>query len=405
VREPNFAGQASIVAGERTTVTPGFAMDPQLKCPHLPPCPGCPRFGASDPAPPAVRELAEFCARHGAHFETRVGARRGFRHRARLAVRGRQGAAKIGIFAEGSHRVVDIPRCEIHHPLINAVTAALKAAVREVGASCYSDEAHAGLVRGVQVVVERSSQTAQVVLICNDTDASSARPLLDALTLRLGPRLHSLFWNGNAERTNVILGARTLRVSGPETVVERLNGADVFFPPAAFGQNNLDLFEAMLAQISAWVPEGRDLVELYAGTGAIGLGLVARSRSVLFNELGAASLEGLARGVEALPAAHRDRVRVIAGSAETAASALRRDSLVIVDPPRKGLEPQLVQSLSSVLPERLIYVSCGLGSFLRDAEELISRGLSLSSATAYDLFPYTAHVETLAAFKRAGAST
>jgi 23S rRNA (uracil1939-C5)-methyltransferase len=376
-------------------------MGSELHCPHLPPCPGCPRFGAAEPAPLATAELAAFCAEHGALFDVRVGARQGFRQRARLAVRGRRGAAKIGIFAEGSHRVVDIPRCVIHHPLINAVASELKAAVREVGATCYSDEAHAGLVRGVQVVVQRSSQTAQVVLICNDTAAGSAGPLLEALARRLGARLHSLWWNGNAERTNVILGPHFEHVSGPDAVVERLNGAEVYFPPAAFGQNNLDLFERMLAQIDAWVPEGRDVVELYAGSGAIGLGLVSRSRSVIFNEIGAASLAGLARGIDALPTAQRDRVRVIAGSAETAAGALQAGSLVIVDPPRKGLEPQLLETLARVLPERLVYVSCGLSSFLRDAQELIARGLSLESATVYDLFPYTPHVETLASFRRA----
>jgi 23S rRNA (uracil1939-C5)-methyltransferase len=379
-------------------------MGSELICPHLPPCPGCPRFGSAQPAPLATDELAAFCAQHGARFDVRVGARQGFRQRARLAVRGRRGAAKIGIFAEGSHRVVDIPRCVIHHPLINAVAAELKAAVRDVGATCYSDEAHAGLVRGVQVVVERSSQTAQVVVICNEVAAVGARELLESLARRLGVRLHSLWWNGNAERTNVILGPHFERISGPDAVVERLNGAEVFFPPAAFGQNNLDLFDAMLAQIGSWVPEGRDVLELYAGSGAIGLGLVSRSRSVTFNEIGAASLIGLARGIEALPSALRGRVQVIAGSADTAAGALQRDSLVIVDPPRKGLEPQLVEALSTVLPERLIYVSCGLGSFLRDARALTSRGLSLESATAYDLFPYTEHVETLALFNRAGSA-
>jgi tRNA/tmRNA/rRNA uracil-C5-methylase (TrmA/RlmC/RlmD family) len=135
-------------------------------CPHRPPCPGCPRFGAPDPAPDATRELGDFCTKHGARFDVRTGARRHFRARARLAVRGRQGAAKIGIFAEGTHRVVDIPSCEIHHPLINQVTLELKASMRELGTSCYSDTAHLGLVRALQVVIERSTQTAQLVLIC-----------------------------------------------------------------------------------------------------------------------------------------------------------------------------------------------------------------------------------------------
>ena len=369
-------------------------------CPHLPPCPGCPRFGALDAAPPAIAQLSDFCVKHGAQWEVRVGARHGFRQRARLAVRGRRGAPKIGIFEQGSHRVVDIPGCVIHHPLINVVARALKATMREQGATCYSDTAHAGLVRALQVVIERGTQTAQVVIVCNGDTPEHARPLLDAFAARLGSVLHSLWWNGNPERTNVILGPHFWQHSGRELVEEQLGGARVFFPPAAFGQNNLDLFESMLEQIRSLVPPGRDVVELYAGCGAIGLGLVQRSRSVLFNEIGSASLAGLARGIEALGPVHGARVRVVAGSAEAAATAIGPGSVVIVDPPRKGLEAPLLASLAASTPDQLVYVSCGLTSFLRDAAELIGAGLRLQSATAYDLFPYTDHVETLAAFRR-----
>jgi 23S rRNA (uracil1939-C5)-methyltransferase len=374
-------------------------MHAELRCPHLPACPGCPRFGAELPAPEVWRSLADFCTRHGARFAMRAGKRRHFRCRARLSVRGRQGAAKIGIFAEGTHRVVDIPRCEIHHPLINSVAAALKASMRELGTSSYSDVAHAGLVRALQVVVQRSTRTAQVVLVCNASEPTSATPLLERLAGRLGSQLHSLWWNGNPERTNTILGPHLEHVSGPKSVVEVLGGARVHYPPAAFGQNNLDLFEDMLEQIHALVPPGRDVVELYAGSGAIGLGLVARSRSVVFNELGAASLAGLALGLDGLPSGERERVRVIAGSAESAAAEIGPHRIVIVDPPRKGLEPELLAAFERGAPERLIYVSCGLASFLRDAEALTSRGLVLESATAYDLFPYTGHIETLASFR------
>lgn len=373
-------------------------------CPHLPPCPGCPRFGAPDAAPPAIAQLSDFCVKHGARWGERVGARQGFRQRARLAVRGRQGAPKIGIFQEGSHRVVDIPNCQIHHPLINVVARALKATMRQLGATCYSDAAHAGLVRALQVVVETETQTAQVVVVCNGDAPEPARPLLDALAARLGPSLNGLWWNGNPERTNVILGPSFWHHSGREVVEERLGGARVFFPPAAFGQNNQELFAQLLEHVRGLIPPGRDVVELYAGCGAIGLGLVERSRSVLFNELGAASLAGLARGIDALPRELGARVRVIAGSAETAAPAIGPDSVVIVDPPRKGLEPSLLASLAASPPAQLIYVSCGLASFLRDAEVLIGAGLRLQSATAYDLFPYTDHVETLAELRRGDAT-
>jgi 23S rRNA (uracil1939-C5)-methyltransferase len=374
-----------------------------LQCPHRPPCPGCPRFGALDPAPDAARELGAFCTRHGVVLELQTGAREHFRHRARLMVRGRAGAAKIGIFAEGSHRVVDIPTCPIHHPLINRAAAALKVSMRELGTSAYADAPHTGLVRALQVVVERATQTAQVMLVCNSSDPRSARPLLERLARRLEPALHSLWWNGNPERTNTIVGPHLEHMSGPVAVSELLGGARVFYPPAAFGQNNLDLFDRLLAQIHAGVPPARDVVELYAGSGAIGLGLAARSRSVVFNEIGAASLEGLALGLAALPPNERGRCRVIAGTAEAAAAEILGDRIVIVDPPRKGLDPGVLQALTRARPERLAYVSCGLTSFLRDAEALVQGGLELEATTLYDLFPYTAHVETLAWFRRASA--
>ncbi len=315
-------------------------------------------------------------------------------------MRGRVGSPKVGIFSEGSHRVVDIPRCEIHHPLINEVGAALKASMRQLGASAYSDAAHQGLVRTIQVTVERSSETAQVVLVCNAESSESAQPLLQALRERLGPRLHSLWWNGNAERTNRILGSAFERVSGSEYVVETIGGARVFFPPAAFGQNNLGLFEQMVEQIHALIEPGCHLVELYAGCGSIGLGLVERSSSSVINELGEASLQGLERGLLELPTATRARVRVVRGPAERAASEIRSESVVIVDPPRKGLGPELLAALAERAPDRVIYVSCGLDSLIRDAEVLVNQGLRLQTATLYDLFPYTRHVETLACFSR-----
>jgi 23S rRNA (uracil1939-C5)-methyltransferase len=374
------------------------APPPEEWCRHLPACPGCPRFGSDSADSGTLAQLSSLCAAARAPLELEAGPRRRFRHRARLSVRGRQGRPKIGIFAQGSHRVVDIPGCEIHHPLINRVAAALKRAMRETGCTCYGEATHLGLVRGLQVVVERSSQTAQIVLICNSTSPDPARPVLAALSRELGDSVHSLWWNGNAEVHNRILGDHFELLSGRDCVMEQIGGASVFFPPGAFGQNNLDLFERLVAKLHALVPPERVLVELYAGAGAIGLGLVQRSQNVVFNEIGPASLAGLERGIAALPGAEQARVRVVPGSAEIAASEIRSGSVVIVDPPRKGLDAGIVERLGVERPERLFYVSCDLGSLIRDTALLARQGLELKSATAYDLFPHTEHIETLALF-------
>jgi tRNA/tmRNA/rRNA uracil-C5-methylase (TrmA/RlmC/RlmD family) len=209
----------------------------------------------------------------------------GYRHRARLAVRGRAASPKVGIFQEGSHRIVDIPRCLVHHPLVNEVAAAVKAAVRRTGISPYADRAHRGLLRAVQVVVERQSRRAQVVLVANDVSPGSLAPLTTEIARSLGEQLHSLWWNGNPPRTNVILGPFWHRWSGPPALGENVNGARVFFPPGAFGQANLPLFERLVVQAAGWVPDAARVLEFHAGCGAIGLGLLPRVAHLALNEV------------------------------------------------------------------------------------------------------------------------
>jgi 23S rRNA (uracil1939-C5)-methyltransferase len=329
------------------------------------------------------------------------GARLGYRHRARLAVRGRAASPKLGIFQEGTHRIADIPRCGVHHPLVNRVVAAVRRAVRETKTAPYAERPHLGSLRSLQVVVERESQRAQVVLVGNAADPAPLAPLASALESLLAAELHSLWWNGNPDRTNVILGPHWRRLRGPETVRERIGGAHVFFPPGAFGQSHLELADRLVEQVHAWIPEQQRVLEFYAGCGPIGLGLLARSREVVFNEVSPAALEGLALGLAARPDAERAKARLLPGEAGAAASALAACDVAIADPPRQGLDADLLEALVARPPERLIYASCDATTFLAQARSLdqCSR-LRLRELVVFDLFPQTRHVETLALFTR-----
>jgi 23S rRNA (uracil1939-C5)-methyltransferase len=330
-----------------------------------------------------------------------AGARLGYRHRARLAVRGRAASPKLGIFQEGTHRIVDIPRCGVHHPLVNRVAAAVRRAVRETKTTPYAERPHLGALRSLQVVVERESQRAQVVLVGNAADPEPLVPLAGALESLLAAELHSLWWNGNPERTNVILGPHWRRLYGTEAVREQIGGAHVFFPPGAFGQSHLELADQLVAQVHAWVPDQQRVLELYAGCGPIGLGLLARSREVVFNEVSSAALEGLALGLAARPDAERAKARLLPGQAGEAASALFACDVAIADPPRQGLDAPLLETLCAAPPERFVYASCDLDSFLSQARALAERSpLRLRELLAFDLFPQTRHVETLALFTR-----
>lgn len=328
-----------------------------------------------------------------------TGATLGFRHRVRLAIRGRMDAPKVGMFELGTHRVVAIPRCRVHHPLVNEVAGVVRQALIDARVPTYSETAHAGLARYLQVVVERSTQTAQVVLVANAPDAAPLAACLDRIRDRLGSRLHSLWFNSNEARTNTILGPRFEHWHGPAAVIERFGGAAVHYPPGAFGQNNLEIAERIVAHVRDQVPQAASVAEFYAGVGAIGLSLLDRVRRLRVNEVSPASLAGLHLGLAGLDAGDRERVDVIPGPAGASVQAATGADLVIADPPRKGLDPELVQHLVDAPPSRFVYVSCGLDAFLRDTERLTAGRLRLASLTAFDLMPYTDHVETVACFE------
>jgi tRNA/tmRNA/rRNA uracil-C5-methylase (TrmA/RlmC/RlmD family) len=374
-----------------------------LACPHRPPCPGCPRFGEHGLAPEARAALERLAREHTVGTPSVVnGATRGFRTRARLAIRGRLGTPKLGLFESGTHHVVHIPTCQVQHPLINQVAAVVRSALVDARVSCYSDKAQLGLARYLQVVIERSSQTAQVVLIAHSESAAPLAECLELIRARLGSDLHSLWFNGNLESTNAILGPHFERWCGPESVIENFGGGDIHYPPGAFGQSNLEVAQLLIDELRSQVPAGARIAEFYAGVGAIGLSLLEQAGTLLLNEISPHSLRGLELGLAALSEARRDQIRLVPGTAALAAGLAGEADLVIADPPRKGLDEPLARQLLREPPQRILYVSCDLDSLVRDTAFLTSSGrLRLAFLKAFNQLPYTAHVETLARFDRA----
>ena len=377
-------------------------IDASTSCPHRPPCPGCPRFGERGIAPAARGALDLLARAHNLPEVTVIsGQTAGFRLRARLAIRGRLGSPKVGLFAFGTHRVVHIPNCRVQHPLINRVAAIVRRALVDARVTCYSEKAQLGVARYLQVVVERSSQTAQVVLVANSATPAPLAACFDLIRERLGSELHSLWFNENCERSNTILGPHFQNWCGPASVVERFGGAAVHYPPGAFGQNNLDVAQSIIEHVRAQIPSGARVAEFYAGVGAIGLSLLADTSEIRLNEVSPHSLHGLELGLAELDAANRAKISVVPGPAGAAKLAAAGAQVVIADPPRKGLDPELTAYLGEYPPERFVYVSCGLESLLNDAARLTSNGkLRLRGLAAFNLLPYTEHVETVARFER-----
>jgi tRNA/tmRNA/rRNA uracil-C5-methylase (TrmA/RlmC/RlmD family) len=373
-----------------------------LSCPHRPPCPGCPRFAEPGIAPRARAQLEALTVAHGLPpvrlvFGTTA---TGFRLRARLSIRGRLGSPKLGLFEFGTHRVVHIPNCRVQHPLINHVAAVVRRALVEANISCYSDKAHLGIARYLQVVVERTSQAAQVVFVANAATPEPLATCFEAIRERLGKDLHSLWFNANREPTNTILGREFVRICGPASVIEHFGGPAVHYPPGAFGQSNLEVAGQIIEHLRDEIPAGSRVAEFYAGVGAIGLSVLGRTGTLRLNELSPHSLQGLEMGLNGLDAAARARIAVVPGTAGDACAMAEEADVVICDPPRKGLDPEFTRALAAAPPPRFLYVSCGLESFLADTARLTAAGkMRLTGLTAFNLLPFTEHVETVGRFE------
>jgi tRNA/tmRNA/rRNA uracil-C5-methylase (TrmA/RlmC/RlmD family) len=376
-----------------------------IPCPHRPPCTACPRYGEIGIAAPARLKLEALATANGLiEVPVITGPALGFRTRARLAIRGRAGAPKLGLFEEGTHRLVTVPECRVHDPLINEVAAIVRRALADARVPPYSDIARLGLARYLQIVVERESRRAQVVLVAN---SPTSAPLAEALALireRLGPRLHSLWFNAQTEPTNVIQGPTFEHIAGDDALVEHYGSPiDICHPPGAFGQSNPAVATSIIEHLRGAITPGSRVAEFYGGVGAIGLSLLPNLAELRINELATASLAGLQMGLARLDRVDptlRPRVCVFPGAAGEALEAAAWADVVIADPPRKGLDPALLANLAHTPPSQVWYIACGLDAFLADAERLLGGGrLRLAGLTAFDLMPFTGHVETVARFE------
>lgn len=395
-----------------------------LKCRHFGTCSGCSQKGVFQDTP-IVRKAIAFFKAEGIPFNTSIGKTFGWRTHAKLAVQplSRWGGLRIGLYRAGSHDVEPIPDCRVHHPRINEAVEELRTVASDVGVKAYQAPANGlssqGELRYLQLSVERESNKVQLVLVWNADSYKEAGGALPRLVKQLRGRpdlWHSVSVNFQTADTNVIFNYAPKSwklLWGPPTVRERIGRAHFFFRPQVFRQANLDHFESgIIPAVVNAVPEGATVAELYAGLGVLGLNLVHKSAEVLCSDRDStgAGDESFDRGADSLPEADRDRVfyEPLSAAEAVAQGQLEDATVLVVDPPRKGLDRAVLEALLGSNPEvaaenlaRLVYVSCGFDALERDIKELQGSGRwRLVSAEGFVMFPGSDHIETVAVLDR-----
>lgn len=324
-------------------------------------------------------------------------------------------AAKPRDYALGFHapgrfdKVVDIDQCHLAPTEMNEALALVKAFGRAHHLSIYNTHMHQGFLRNLVVRKAFATDQFMVYLVTSAHDPERMAALDAQLSSHFGARL-TTFVNGITTRKNTVArGERDLVIRGSGYITERLGALQFAISPTSFFQtNSLQAARLYDEVLRAAELTGSEVVhDLYCGTGTIALWLAVRCRAVIGCELEAAALGDAEMNARMNGIAN---ARFLALDLKHYARAVRdlsadqRPDVVVVDPPRAGLHPDLTAELRALRPRRIVYVSCNPASLARDARALCAEGVyRLSPVQPVDLFPQTYHVESVACLQRVDA--
>ena len=319
-----------------------------------------------------------------------------YRNKAQYPVAAKKSKAYAGFFRAGTHQVVENNRCLILPQEADDVKNAVIDYVNQFRVTVYDEEAHKGLLRHIYV---RRGTVSKQVLVCLVVNGRKI-PREEELIARLKkiPGFTTLVLSVNTKQGNAVLGDEFITLYGPGYIEDTLCGLVFRLSPRSFYQVNHDqaerLYNAAISQ--AEITKNDTVLDLYCGVGTITLAMAGAAGKVI--------------GVEVIPQAVEDakdnakrngieNAEFFCGDAGQAALELEakgiKADVVVVDPPRKGLNADTIEALHRFAPRRIVYVSCDPATLARDVALLKERGYTLKNAQAADLFPRCSHVESI----------
>ncbi len=325
---------------------------------------------------------------------------KGYRNKAQYPV---SAEGKVGFYAFHSHRIIPCTDCLLQPKIFSEILKVTEDWIKEKNISIYSEENHSGLLRHIYLRIAETSGEMMFTAVINGDELPFNESLIERLKSVCGESLKSIQLNINKKDTNVVLGTECRVLYGEPYITDILCGIKIRLSSLSFYQVNRSMAEKLYEKASEYAePCGKNILDLYCGAGTIGLSMARSAKSII--------------GVEIIPQAIEDakfnasdngieNAEFICSDAAKAAEELARRKIspdvVIVDPPRKGCSAELIETITDKFcPERVVYVSCDPATLARDIKLFCEKGYELLEYTPVDLFPRTAHVETVALFLR-----
>ena len=305
-------------------------------------------------------------------------------------------AGEVGFYRARSHQVVHVEHCLIQKPEADALAQAVRDYIARFQVEPYNEATGRGLLRHLYVRTSCRGESLACLLV-NGSRLPHEQELVDMLRAA-APGVCGVVLGENTRRGNAILGDRYRTLWGRDYLTDTLCGLELRLSVPSFYQVNHDQAQRLYEKALEYAGlTGRELaVDLYCGAGTITQVLARRARHVIGGEIVPEAIR------DAEDSARRngvENVEFLCGDASRLAAELRqrglRPDVICVDPPRKGLAPDVVEAAASMTPGRIVYVSCDPATLARDVARFAPLGYRPVRACAVDLFPGTAHVETV----------
>lgn len=309
-----------------------------------------------------------------------------------------EGKAVMGFYSRHSHRIIDSMDCALQPEVFLKIASLVRDFVDKNKISVYNEEEHKGLLRHLYIRFGEATDELMVCLVINGKKLPLENELVGVLTKEV-PDIKSIIINSNKEKTNVIVGKEFRTIYGNDYIEDILCGLKFRISPQSFYQVNRTQAERLysIAGEYADLKSTDTLIDLYCGTGTIGLSLANRCKSLIGVEI---VPEAIVNAKENAERNGIENARFICGDAAKAAEDLKKEGVtpdvVIIDPPRKGCDSALIHTINEMNPKRVVYVSCDPATLARDLKIFDELGFKTLEVTPVDMFPRTAHVESVA---------
>lgn len=311
-----------------------------------------------------------------------------------------------GFYKNRSHDVVTLKDCLLGDELNAAVLNLVRDFCRKNGIRAYDENTHSGILR--RVFTRASAKTGELMVVISvNADSIKNADLLVGELCDLSPRIASVILNINKKRTNLVLGEKNITLYGKDKLTDSLLGLEYEISPHSFFQINHAQTELLYKKALEYaeIDKNATVFDLYCGIGTISLSAARLAKRVVGVEIVPDAIENAKKNANDNGI---DNAEFYCAAAEDITPKLIADGVipdtVILDPPRKGSDEKTLGAIVKAAPERIVYVSCNPATLARDLKYLTENGYETKAATAFDLFPQTCHVESVALLVRADSS-